>query len=225
MVTLCDVSFSYGKRQILKDLSFSVGPGECLVLAGPNGSGKSTAVSLIAGVLRPDSGVISVQGSVGFVPQGTALFEDMSVGENLRFFAGIQNCDVPEKLPFGVERYRKLRVCRLSGGMKKQVSIACALLGEPQVILMDEPCASLDICYREELTAIIRDLKAKGCAVIYVGHEPMEFAPFYDRLVFLKDGQTAGYTRQQLSGNPAEDSRLFAQYMKLFEWKEVGGSQ
>lgn len=223
MVTLREVSFSYGKRKLLKELSFSVGPGECVVLAGPNGSGKSTAVSLIAGVLRPDSGTISVRGSIGFVPQGTALFEDMSVEENLRFFAGLKNCPVPEKLPFGVEQYRKMRVSRLSGGMKKQVSIACALLGDPQVILLDEPCAALDICYREELAGMIHALKEKGCAVIYVGHDPMEFASFYDRLVFFKDGH-AGYTRQQLSGNPAEDSRLFAHYMNLFHLKEVGGS-
>lgn len=215
MINLRKISFSYGRREILKDLSFSVGPGECVVLAGPNGSGKSTAASLIAGVLRPVSGEISVQGSVGFVPQGTALFEDMSVEDNLRFFAGLKNCQVPEQLPFGVERYRKSRVSKLSGGMKKQVSIACALLGDPQVVLMDEPCASLDVCYREELTKIVGDLKARGCAIVYVGHEPMEFAPFYDRLVFFQDGYTE-YTRDQLSGNPADDSRLCVQFAKLF---------
>lgn len=216
MIHLREVSFSYGKREILKNLSFSVEPGECVVLAGPNGSGKSTAASVIAGVLRPASGEVSVQGTVGFVPQGTALFEDMSVEDNLRFFAGVKNCDLPEQLPFGVERYRKTRVSKLSGGMKKQVSIACALLGAPQVVLMDEPCASLDVCYREELTAIINRLKERGCAVVYVGHEPMEFASFYDRLVFFREGYET-YTREQLSGSPAEDARLCQQFVKLFQ--------
>lgn len=222
MIQLHEVFFSYGKREILQDLSFSVGPGECVVLAGPNGSGKSTAISVIAGVLRAASGEISVRGSVGFVPQGTALFEDMSVGDNLRFFAGLKNCPVPDRLPFGVERHWKTRVSRLSGGLKKQVSIACALLGDPQVILMDEPCASLDICYREELANLIGELKARGCAIVYVGHEPMEFAPFYDRLIFFGNGQTA-YTRDQLSGNPADDHRLCIKFSELFNKKESGG--
>ena len=215
MVTFNNVSFSYGKKEILKNLSFSVGSGECLVLAGPNGSGKSTAASMVAGVLQPKSGEISVRGSVGFVPQGTALFEDMSVADNLRFFAGLKNCHVPERLPFGVERYRKMRVSRLSGGMKKQVSIACALLGDPEIVLMDEPCASLDVCYRAELAELITRLKNRGCAVIYVGHEPMEFASFYDRLLFFQDGYIE-HTREQLSGNPAEDIRLCEQFAELF---------
>jgi len=218
MIELREVFFSYGKREILKDLSFSVKPEECVVLAGPNGSGKSTALSVIAGVLRPASGEVTVEGSLGFVPQGTALFEDMTVEDNLRFFAGLKKCRVPKKLPFGVERYGRTRVSKLSGGMKKQVSIACALLGDPQAVLMDEPCASLDAPYREELSELIRSLKDRGCAVVYVGHEPMEFAPFYDRLIFFKNGHTE-YTREYLSGNPADNTRLCNKFINLFNIK------
>ena len=215
MINLRKISFSYGRREILKDLSFSVGPGECVVLAGPNGSGKSTAASLIAGVLRPVSGEISVQGSVGFVPQGTALFEDMSVEDNLRFFAGLKNCQVPEQLPFGVERYRKSRVSKLSGGMKKQVSIACALLGDPQILLLDEPCAALDIEYRRELTELILEKKSQGCAIVYVGHEPQEFYPFYDKLVFFGNGYRE-YTRQQLLADSENELRFSNTFQELF---------
>ena len=216
MLEMQNVCFSYGRRQILNDLSFSVREGECLVLAGPNGSGKSTALSIAAGVLSPDSGSVRSEGGIGYVPQGTGLFEDMSVADNLRFFAGLAGCPVPEKLPFGVEKYLKKRVGRLSGGMKKQLSIACSLLGEPKVLLFDEPCASLDIRYRDELTDMVKRLKAEGRAVVYVGHDPAEFAPFYDRLLFF-GGEISEYTKAQLSGDTADDRRLNIEFSKLYK--------
>ncbi len=205
MIELLEIDFSYGRKKILDNFNVTVRPGECVVLAGPNGSGKSTALSVMAGVLRPDTGTVQVNGSIGFAPQGTALFEDMTVCDNVRFFAGLKKCAVPDKLPFGVERYGKTRVSKLSGGMKKQVSIACALLGDPQVLLLDEPCAALDIEYRQELTQLILEKKRQGCAIVYVGHEPMEFAPFCDKLVLVGHGE---YTRQQLSSE-SEDTLRF----------------
>lgn len=214
MIELRDVSFSYGKKEILDNLSVTVRAGECIVLAGPNGSGKSTALSIIAGVLRPDTGTVRVDGSVGFAPQGSALLEDMTVRDNLRFFAGLRKCAVPAKLPFGVGQYLGTRVSKLSGGMKKQVSIACALLGEPQVLLLDEPCEALEIAYREELGQIILEQKRRGCAIVYAGHEPLEFSAFYDKILFLGNG---AYTRQQLSGPETDDGRFCSAFYALFK--------
>lgn len=213
MIELVDISFSYGRKKILNNFSVTIGSGECVVLAGANGSGKSTALSLMAGVLRPDAGTVRVEGCIGFAPQGTALLEDMTVMDNLRFFAGLKKCAVPEKLPFGVEHYGKIRVSKLSGGMKKQVSIACALLGDPQVLLLDEPCAALDVRYREELTQLILEKKRQGCAIVYVGHEPLEFSAFYDRILFFGDRE---YTRQQLSAEPEDELRFCKVFHKLF---------
>ena len=215
MIELLDISFSYGRKKILENFSVTVRPGECVVLAGSNGSGKSTALSIMASVLRPDTGTMQVNGSVGFAPQGTALFEDMTVLDNLRFFAGLKKCHVPEKLPFGVAKYLKTRVSKLSGGMKKQVSIACALLGDPQVLLLDEPCAALDIEYRRELTELILEKKNNGCAIVYVGHEPQEFYPFYDKLVFFGNGYRE-YTRQQLSADSENELRFSSTFQELF---------
>ena len=184
-------------------------------IAGANGSGKSTLLKLLAGVLRPDTGTVQVKGSIGFAPQGTALFEDMTVMDNLRFFAGLKKCAVPESLPFGVERYGKTRVSKLSGGMKKQVSIACALLGEPQILLLDEPCAALDIEYRQELVQLILEKKSQGCAIVYVGHEPLEFSPFYDRIVFFGDGYKE-FSRQQRAYKPEDELRFCNTFYELF---------
>ena len=216
MIELLDISFSYGRKKILDNFSVTVRPGECAVLAGPNGSGKSTALSIMAGVLRPDRGTAQVQGSIGFVPQGTALLEDMTVWDNLGFFAGLKKCPVPEKLPFGVERYGKTRVSKLSGGMRKQVSIACALLGDPQVLLLDEPCAALDVGYRQELTQLILEKKRQGCAIVYVGHEPMEFAPFWDKLVFMGHRE---YTRQQLLSEPEDTLRFCNTFYEILQMR------
>lgn len=222
MITVRDVCFSYGKRTILDGLSFTAEPGECVVFAGHNGAGKSTALSVIAGILRPTHGTVEVQGRVGIVPQGTALFEDMTVGDNLRFFADLAGCAVPEELPFGVQRYGKTKVSRLSGGMKKQVSIACALLGDPRVLLLDEPCAALDVVYRTELIELISSLKKAGRTVIYVGHEPMEFAAFYDKLIFFGEKPVCR-SRAQLSGDPAEDICLYARFTELFRTNDQRG--
>ncbi|MBO4872763.1 MAG: ABC transporter ATP-binding protein [Lachnospiraceae bacterium] len=185
MITVQNLSFAYGRETLFRGLSFRAGAGECLVLAGPNGSGKSTLLSLISGVLKPSSGQIGLEGSLSLIPQGTALFEDMTVQENLLFFAGLRHAEVPKELPFSLDRYRKKKLSALSGGSKKRVSIACALLGDPQNVLFDEPCAGLDVKYQEELSELILRLKARGRTILYAGHEPLEYTRFFDRILFL----------------------------------------
>ncbi len=185
MIRSDGISFSYGKSEILKSLRFSAEDGECLVFAGPNGSGKSTALGIISGALKSSSGIVHANGKIGYIPQGSALLEDATVEENLRFFAKLSKSSVPETLPFSVSEYMNKRVARLSGGMKKQVSIACALIGDPQIILLDEPCAALDITFRDELIGIIEEWKREGKTVIYVGHDPNEFYTFFDTLIFF----------------------------------------
>lgn len=200
MLTANGLTFSYNRKPLLEGLSFQAGPGECVVLAGPNGSGKSTALSLIAGVLKPDAGSVRAKGRIGYVPQGTALFEDMTVADNLAFFANLAGARVPEQLAFGVGRFLKKKVAALSGGTKKRVSIVCALLGDPDVLLFDEPCAGLDVQYRDELEELILKLKAEGRCICYVGHEVSEFAALYDRMVFLGNGKPQVFEKADLSG-------------------------
>ena len=202
MIRAENVCFSYNRGRLLEGLSFEALPGECVALAGPNGAGKSTVLSLIAGITKPVSGRILTEGRIGLIPQGNALFEDMRVEDNLRFFAGLAHSSVPEELPFSVDAIRGKKVSSLSGGMKKRVSIACALLGDPPVLLFDEPCAGLDILYRDELIALIRSLKEQGRTILYVGHDTAEFDSFYDKLIFLADGRPQVFTREQVSGQP-----------------------
>ena len=209
MISVQDLSFSYGKKQILNGLSFSVGEGECVVLIGSNGSGKSTTLSLITGALKPERGTVSTEGRIGFIPQGTALFEDMTVADNLRFFAGLFHAAVPDVLPFGLSKDLKKRVSKLSGGRKKQVSIAAALLGDPENLLLDEPAAGLDLVYQQQLIDLLHELKKAGRAILYVGHNPLEYASVFDRLVFL-GGETPRYFTRNDFGGPEADVGLIA---------------
>ncbi len=216
MLTVTDISFSYGRKTVFEKLSFSVAPGECVVIAGPNGCGKSTALSVIAGALKPSCGTVSCEGKLGYVPQGSALMEDATVMENLRFFASVSHGTVPEKLPFSVDAFRKKKVSRLSGGMKKQVSIAAALLGDPDVILLDEPSSALDISFRDEMTELIKEWLAAGKAVVYVGHDPYEFHSFFNKIVFLDDVPVT-YCRSELcpEGSDSEEfSRIYKNTLK-----------
>ena len=221
------VSFSFGKRPVLRELSFRTAPGECLVVAGANGSGKTTLLSLAAGILSPDAGTVRRNGPdadrIGYVPQGSALLEDATVGENLRFFADLAHAPVPDSLPFAVERYRDRRVSRLSGGMKKQVSIACAMIGEPGLLLLDEPCASLDLLFRDALIREVVRWKAAGHTVLYVGHDPGEFYPFFDRILFFSE--TPFEKRRGELIPPGGDEESFRRaFVQLLEHNEQGGN-
>ncbi|MBO4839360.1 MAG: ABC transporter ATP-binding protein [Lachnospiraceae bacterium] len=219
MIRAEHLTFSYGRGTLIRDVQFEVRPGECLVLTGPNGSGKSTLLALIAGAFKPQGGSVRVEGALGMVPQGTALFEDMTVEDNLLFFAGLNRTSVPAVLPFGLEQYRKKRVASLSGGSQKRVSIACALLGDPANLLLDEPCAGLDIAYRGELAGLIEELKKEGRCLIYVAHEPAEYAAFFDKLLFLGEDSPRYYGAEELAGATLHETadRITETYRALCE--------
>ena len=205
MIQAEGIRFSYGKGRLIRDLGFTAGPGECVVLTGPNGSGKSTLLSLVAGVLKPEAGTIRTEGKLGLVPQGTALFEDMTVEENLLFFAGLTGAAIPKKLPFSLDQYRRRKLSALSGGSKKRVSLACALLGDPANLLFDEPCAGLDILYQQELIRLISSLKAQGRTILYVSHDPQEYVSFFDRLIFLGGSSPQIFDAEQFAGPNGSD--------------------
>ncbi|MBE6626473.1 MAG: ABC transporter ATP-binding protein [Ruminococcaceae bacterium] len=214
MIKVENVSFSYGKHAVLRGLSFSANEGECVVLAGPNGSGKSTMLSILTGVIKPGSGKTEIDGKIGYVPQGSALFEDCTVLENLKFFADIAKSSIPDKLPFSVEQIKNRKVSHLSGGMKKQVSIACAFIGEPSIILLDEPCAALDIDFRDEMIDMVKAWKSEGRTVVYVGHDPREFYETFDRIVFLDDKPVI-YNRADISDDLVSETQFETLYKNV----------
>ncbi len=207
MLEVKGLSFSYARNKIFENVDFCLDKGECLVVFGANGIGKSTLLSTLAGLNRPRSGsIVRPSGVPGYIPQDGGIFEDMSVGDNLRFFAGALGAKkaLSSPLPFGFSANDRRRVSKLSGGNKKKLSIVCALLGAPGLLLLDEPCAGLDLNYRDELQGLIAEEKAKGTEIVYVGHEPGEFFPFFDKLLIMRREGVRLYTRSEVIKNDSD---------------------
>lgn len=189
MITVRELSITYGQQNILSGVTFSLQKGQAAALVGDNGSGKSTLLSVLAGIVSPDSGEVAVQGSVAYLPQEVALIEELTFADNLKFFAALSGVKVPAVLPFGADELRKKRISKMSGGMKKLCSIVCTLLADADIYLFDEPCAALDAAHREMFLDHMRALLATGKTVIYVAHDRAEYAPFADAVITLADGK------------------------------------
>jgi len=173
---------------VLKGVSLQINQGEIIGIAGENGSGKSTLLAILAGILDADSGEVNIDGEIGYVPQEPALFDNLSVKDNLRFWAKAYKQDwkkVLHLLPD--ESMLKKRIVQLSGGMKKRLSIVLACLNDPQLLIMDEPTAALDIGFKGELKQMLDQIRIQNRTVIFSTHQPDELA-WCDRIYILREG-------------------------------------
>jgi ABC-2 type transport system ATP-binding protein len=191
------LSKAYGERAALSEVSFGVRPGELLAVIGPNGAGKTTLLSILAGITRPDSGEVTrSDGEVGWVPQQAGLYRRLTVEENLRLFARMEGAGdvdaVIERMldQTGLEERRGDQVSSLSGGNQQRINIAVGLLGDPSVLLLDEPSSGLDPGQRVRLWEFVSGLSKAGTAVVYSTHQIEEASHYGDRLVVLADGET-----------------------------------
>jgi ABC-2 type transport system ATP-binding protein len=191
------LSKSFGDRAALRDVSLDVSPGELLAVLGPNGAGKTTLLSILAGITRPDSGRIDrSNGEVGWVPQQAGLYRRLTVEENLRLFARLEGTEDVEPTiermlkQTGLRERRHDPVSSLSGGNQQRINIAIGLLGDPSVLLLDEPSSGLDPSQRVRLWDFVAGLSRGGAAVIYSTHQIEEASHYGDRLVVLADGET-----------------------------------
>ena len=183
----------YGKKQVLKDISFTGAAGECIGIFGENGCGKSTLLSILAGALRADGGALSYAGQdpfaepklfsalCAYVPQDNPLIGTLTVRDNLSlWYTDREALDavLNEGLGarFGLTGYAKTEARKLSGGMKKRLSIVCALAGNPKILLLDEPTAALDIACKEDIRSYAREYMAAGGLVLLTTHEAEDFA-------------------------------------------------
>lgn len=198
----------YGKKTVLKGVSFSAAKGMCIGILGVNGSGKSTLLNILAGIQKCDDGDFSNEGTsliksqkkrsriVGYVPQSTPLLEELSAKDNLRLW---YNADDMEKsltdgvlAMLGVKDFLDVPVRKMSGGMKKRLAIGCAVAHNPEILLLDEPSAALDLVCKERISNYLIDFKAQGGIVILATHDIQEL-PLCDKLFILKDGVLEDY--------------------------------
>lgn len=207
-IELADIRKKFGKKTVLSGVGFTAESGECIGILGANGTGKSTLLSLLAGVLKADSGTFLCDGkdlfkdsrllsrAVGFVPQGTPLIEELSAYDNL--FLWYDRETLKKELDsgilkmLGIREFLKVRVSKMSGGMKKRLSIGCAMAGHPPVLLLDEPMSALDIACKQAIKDYLSSYKKAGGIIILVTHDVLELN-LCDRFFVLKDGKLNGF--------------------------------
>jgi ABC-2 type transport system ATP-binding protein len=201
-VALRDVEVRRGGRVVLDALSCDVAAGTVTGVVGPSGSGKTTMMRAVVGVQRHVSGTIGVLGlpagdarlrrSVGYLTQTPSVYADISVGANLRYFAAVVGAsarDVPRVLEVvGLEGEESRRVDRLSGGQRARVALASVLLGDPRVLVLDEPTVGLDPVLRAELWDTFRALARDGVTLLVSTHV-MDEAARCDAVLLLRDGR------------------------------------
>ena len=209
LLTVTNLVKSYGARRAVDGISFNVQRGQTLGLIGPNGAGKSTTVSLICGLLRPDRGQILLDGQaigdgnsavkhkIGLVPQELALYDDLSARENLKLFGALYGlsgarlkarCDEVLALVNLSERAAD-KVNDFSGGMKRRLNIAAALLHDPQLLILDEPTVGVDPQSRNAIFDSLELLKNQGRSLIYTSHYMEEVERLADHIVVIDHGK------------------------------------
>ena len=197
-----DIRKKYGKKTVLDGINLSADAGSCVGILGGNGCGKSTLLSIIAGLSRADSGSVTAvkdngKAVIGYVPQGTPLMEELSAKDNLRLWysrdAMKRELEDGVLKMLGIDTFLKVPVRKMSAGMKKRLSIGCAVYGDPDILLLDEPTAALDIVCKESIYTYIDNFRKKGGIVLFVTHDIHEFE-LCDRCYVMKDGRLTEYT-------------------------------
>ncbi len=189
MFKLENISKSYGNKEILKDISIEVNPGEAIGILGINGSGKSTLLSCIAKLYPANS-----QLKLGYVPQENPLFDELKPIDNIRMWTDMNRGQIamalslPPLSELGISNFLDTPVKAMSGGMKKRVSLASVLINSPQVLLLDEPFAALDLIAKQDILNYMGAFLRTGGSIIIASHEE-EIFNFCNRVFLLKDGQ------------------------------------
>src|SRR3712207_4477660 len=206
-VTVRDLVVDRGRRRVLPGLSFAVPAGQVTGLLGPSGSGKTTLMRAVVGVQVVRSGEVTVLGEpagspalrnrVGYVTQAPSVYEDLTVRENVRYFASLYGMSAREAeaalADVGLSDAAGQLVRDLSGGQKGRASLACALVGSPEGLVLDEPTVGLDPVLRAELWERFHAMAAAGATLLVSSHV-MDEAGRRDRLVLLRDGRLAAAT-------------------------------
>ncbi len=193
----------FGKKQVLKDITFSAQGGKCIGIIGSNGCGKSTLLSILAGITKGDSGTFLYDGKsvdsykanrsrfVGYVPQGTPLIKELNAWDNLLLW--YEKDELKQELEngvlkmLGINEFLKTPVSKMSGGMKKRLSIGCAISKKPPVLLLDEPMTALDLACKQEISEYLIKHKKSGGIIILVTHDVLELK-LCDEYYIMKDG-------------------------------------
>jgi ABC-2 type transport system ATP-binding protein len=220
IVEVRNLTKSYGTVRAVVDFSFTADKGQILTLVGPDGAGKTSIFRALCGLIEYDSGRIQISGFdvsrdfekvkplLGYMPQSFSLYPDLSVEENLHFYAGLfglspQQFNAKKELLYdfsGLGPFQRRRAQALSGGMKQKLALSCALIHDPEVLILDEPTTGVDPLSRRQFWDILKKLRSEGSAIV-VSTPYMDEVEFSDRTIFIYEGSkmTEG-TPQELAG-------------------------
>lgn len=236
LLTLEDVAVVLSGRVVLSDVSFALGAGQVTGLIGQNGAGKTTVMRVVLGLLRPSRGVVhrvgdGRRGVLGYVPQQLALDPDLPLRARDVVGLGLDGHRLGLPLPsrrrrrlvdemlaeVGAERFADARVGTLSGGQQQRVLLAQALVGRPQVVVLDEPLANLDLRSEQEVADLLGRIAAEqGVAVLVSAHDVNPLLPVMSQVVYLADGRAASGTTEEVVRSEVL-SRLYGHHVDVLE--------
>ncbi len=214
-IEIKDVSKSYKSVKALRDISFNIRKGELFGLIGPDGAGKTTLFRILTTLTLPDSGSATVigldvvrdyreiRGRIGYMPGHFALYQDLTVEENLKFHATMfgttieENYETIKGIYSQIEMFKDRKASALSGGMKQKLALCCALVLNPEVLFLDEPTTGVDAVSRKEFWAMLKKIRDRGVTIV-VSTPYMDEASLCDRIAMILDGSVIGL------GSPVE---------------------
>lgn len=218
VLRIVDLAKSFGSRVAVDGVSLRVEPGEVLGLLGPNGAGKSTTINMIVGLLKPDAGRVefdlpgggvgdpahhAVRAHLGVAPQALALYDELTAHENLAFFGrvyGLRGAALQTRIDellrdVGLEDRRHSRVSTFSGGMKRRLNLAVAIVHDPALVLLDEPTVGVDPQSRHAIFDLLHGLKRRGRTIVYTTHYMDEAQRLCDRVAIIDHGRILAQDR------------------------------
>lgn len=210
IVLINNFTMRFGDTTVIENLSFDVARGETFGLLGSNGSGKTTTIRSLLGIYRPTSGTLHIDGQsyrvdsgikLGYLPEERGLYKKESVLDIMTYFGRLKGL-APEQAQHDSQKYLErvqladkahTRLDKLSGGQQQKVQLGITILGDPELLILDEPTKGFDPVNRRLLMTIIEEHQAKGATVVFVTHQMEEVERLCDRIILLKDGKAAEY--------------------------------
>ena len=208
MLSISNVSKSYGGNQILDGLSFNIHDGDIYGFLGPNGAGKSTTINILSTIVDADRGSITYQGNsiinnkvykteLGIVPQEIALYENMTALDNVLFFSQFYIKNTAERKRRANEALERVGLlahaselpCNFSGGMKRRLNIACSIAHNPKLLILDEPTVGVDPQSRNKIMDVLKELNKGGTTILYTSHYMEEVEVLCNRVAIIDQGR------------------------------------
>ena len=230
---------SYGRRRVVDGVDFEVHPGEIVGLLGPNGAGKTTTFRMACGMIDPDAGRVTLagkdvtswpmyrrakDGGMGYLAQESSVFRKLSVQKNLLgvmellgMSRKVRNRRAEQLMEqFGIAHLRRSKAMSLSGGERRRLEIARALVSDPQIILLDEPFTGIDPVTIDSIQGIIRDLRDRGISILITDHQVRETLEITDRSYVIRAGQVLCHGRpREVLSHPEARKHYFGEGMQL----------